>query len=179
MYIYNYIWNEPNEKNYRTYLASVQSTWTFAFKTKNTKNQYTQSRVFRKISLCNTLFILFSFFLSLSRFVSVAPANCSVCICIDIDYLCFFFSLSVSVFFQFDWHTNLGSATFLEPCSKFLENLKEVSSGVELKMVHVLTCLTMQFRWEVTATFLKWMRGTRQNHQNIIIINYIFIIKKC
>lgn len=116
------------------------------------------------------LFYSHSFYLYLDLSQLLRPTALCAFASTSTIFVSFSLSLSVSVFFQFDWHTNLGSATFLEPCSKFLENLKEVSSGVELKMVHVLTCLTMQFRWEVTATFLKWMRGTRQNHQNIIII---------
>lgn len=138
------MWN----KNNRIYLAAVQqSTWTFACKKKK-KNEIqrtsTQSRVFRKTVF---IFTLFSHHSSVSRFVSLPHSQRTRCV--QLYHTCEYIQPS-----HFTSRTIVGSATFLEPCSQFClilvlffgKYLKEVSSGVELKMVHVLAYLTMQFR---------------------------------
>lgn len=53
-----------------------------------------------------------------------------MCVCVCFGF-CSFLCAHACV-----WATNLGSTAFIEPF-RVWEHLKEVSSGAELKMVHV------------------------------------------
>lgn len=113
-------------------------------KKRNTRNQHTIT-CFQENRIYIYFILIISLYLDLSR--CAAQPMYSMCAIVQCTYMC---SIRLS---HFTSRTNVGSATFHEPCPQFCvlcfvfgKYLKEVSSGVELKMVHVLAYLTMQFR---------------------------------